>query len=156
MPTEAEKILSWGARRVSGSYRVGVLGDRVEGRPLGPGGAASLYVVVVPREEEHFFIDYLGCLVPRHPWPGRPGGDYWAAPDLPEVAPRDFRSVVFFASGASLPPSGNGLAWVLLHAHAWRPVYMVGVDLRKGRVVSRVALQEKKGVACSALRVPLL
>ncbi len=119
-------------------------------------GARSFYVLVIPWGEQHFFIDYLGCLQPPHPWNGHPGEDYWASRDLPAVSRKAFRSVVFFASHTRLPEGGSLLYRILLHAGTWRPAYMAGVDLDAGRVVSRVLLKEQASQACSALRVPLL
>jgi len=119
-------------------------------------GSQSCYVLVLPFNDKHFFLDYEGSLRPETPWTGISSEDYWVSHRLLEISPEDFRSLIFFTSREPLPGKGSALFSIIQQAGRWRPEYMAGVDLRKGRVVSRVRLKKADYSSTSTMRLPLL
>jgi len=123
---------------------------------LRAGGARSFYVLVIPWRAAHFFGDYEGCLCPQQQWNGVSAEDYWVSPSSLETPHKDFRSLLFFASGDPLPEGDHVLSSLLRQAGRWMPSCMVGMDLGTEQVVSRVILKKACNASCSTLRLPLL
>jgi protein-S-isoprenylcysteine O-methyltransferase Ste14 len=119
-------------------------------------GARSFYVLTIPFQEWHFFLDYAGSLNPKVPWSGSSRSDYWVHPHLLNMPRSEFRTLVFFASPDPPSEEGNALFSILFHAGRWSPRWLAGIDLKTGRVVSRVRLQDNPNASTSTLRLPML
>jgi hypothetical protein len=121
----------------------------VEGDPRVSGGVdqshslgfnfSLIYLLPSNREGTHFFKDHFAHTRPAEPWLGYQTVAYDVDPDIDTIPPDQFRSLVFWGAHILDPSSPQD---VLDRVGKIHPVMIVGLDLRRQKVVGVVNLKE--------------